>query len=178
MLKRTGSRGKFQLRMGLTRENNDFPITLHYALPRELLMLVNSEVNTPRSDERLRNMALIYLRQDLLQLRRGTRPANLEPSGPTWVDEAEAGRVWVAHTVEQVASELAIEIKSIEWLPGPTRTEPSVLKVVLKTGTIDERLTYEDLSDCPATPEIREELEGRIRGKLDRYRPPPKKIGF
>ena len=39
-------------------------------------------------------------------------------------------------------------------------------------------LTYEDLSDCPATPEIREELEGRIRGKLDRYRPPPKKIGF
>lgn len=162
----------------LTRENRGSPITLHYGLPRELLMLVNSEVNTARSNERLRNMALIYLREDLLRLRRGETPTNLDSSRPTWVDEAQTGRLWVVQTVQLAASEMGIEIDNVEWIPGPMRGEPSRLRVSLENGGFEETFTHEDLCDCPGTPEIQAELATRIQAALERHRPKPKKIGF
>jgi hypothetical protein len=162
----------------LTRQNGGSPITLHYGLPRELLMLVDSEVNTARSNERLKNMALIYLREDLLRLRRGKRPTNLARARPTWVDEAQAGRLWVVQTLQLAASEMGIEVKTVEWVSGPVRVEPSRLRVSLDNGNFEEAFSYEDLCECPGTPEIRRELTLRVQTALERYRPKPKKIGF
>jgi hypothetical protein len=83
-------------------------------------------------------------------------------------EEVEAGKVWVEGQLRELAVELGIVVKTIEWLPqGADAFDRDYWIVVVhtQTGNSRDEITVKDLEDH-GTSKMRHQLRRRLRALL------------
>lgn len=82
--------------------------------------------------------------------------------------ELEAGKNWVAETLEKLSRSLNIPIDSHEWdqRTGATAFGPYLLTVSAKDKQAVLKLSYFDLDDCSKDVTIQTKLSYQLKGFL------------
>jgi hypothetical protein len=96
-------------------------------------------------------------------------------------DQIEAGKKWVQQTIMKLAAEYAVTIDNLEWRVSNKDFDRAMLSIAIfiKNERQIEKFSEENLSDCPKSPDVREELESRLRNLIrSKSSQSGNKIGF